>query len=66
MRFLSLILCLIALQNFSIAQPWLSKPYLQKRSKGDSLIQPNFYEIQKAFNKYEKKEIQERNNEAKR
>ncbi|MEP6645874.1 MAG: hypothetical protein ABJC12_02195 [Saprospiraceae bacterium] len=65
MRFLCLILCLIGIHNFSIGQPWLSKPYLHTRSKNDSLIQPNFYAIQKAFNKYEKKELRERNNEAK-
>ncbi len=39
------------------AQPWMNAPYLKIRRSDDSLKLTNFYEIQKAFNRYEKKQM---------
>ncbi|MEP6645875.1 MAG: hypothetical protein ABJC12_02200 [Saprospiraceae bacterium] len=63
MRFISLILLVLALQTNSSAQPWLTKPYFKSRNYGDSLTRPNFYDIQKAFDKYEKKQLRAKKEE---
>jgi len=39
------------------AQPWMQPPYLQIKSSADSSKLTNFYEIQKAFQKYEKDQL---------
>ncbi|MBP6680683.1 MAG: hypothetical protein KA166_05795, partial [Saprospiraceae bacterium] len=41
----------------STAQPWMNAPYLKIRRSADSLKLTNFYEIQKAFNRYERKQL---------
>lgn len=39
------------------AQPWISELYLKQNVRSDSLFVPNFYDIQKAYNRYEKKQL---------
>ncbi len=65
MRLLYLIFCLILCQTVPHAQPWLSEPYLKIRRQADTARYTNFYEIQKAFQKYAKKEMRERRKEQK-
>ncbi len=60
MRLLYLIVCSVLLQTAILAQPWLSEPYFKIRRQADTAKYTNFYEIQKAFQKYEKKEMRER------
>lgn len=38
------------------AQPWMSSPYLKIKNQADRKKLNNFYEIQKAFERYEKKQ----------
>ncbi len=42
------------------AQPWMDAPYLKIRRASDTLKLTNFYEIQKAFALYEKKQLRQR------
>jgi len=41
------------------AQPWMDAPYLKIRRASDTLKLTNFYEIQKAFELYEKKQLRQ-------
>ena len=38
------------------AQPWMSSPYFKIKKQADRKKLNNFYEIQKAFERYEKKQ----------
>ncbi len=60
MKFLFPILFLFLVSVNSRAQPWMSEPYLKIKKPADTLKQTNFYEIQKAFERYEKKELRKK------
>lgn len=42
----------------SHSQPWMNTPYLKINRASDTSKRTNFYEIQKAFNRYEKSQLQ--------
>ena len=52
---ISCIIALIILCSGASAQPWMHSPYLKIKTPADSSKLTNFYEIQKAFELYEKK-----------
>ncbi len=54
MRSLAPVIGFLLLVASAAAQPWLQPPYLKVKSRADTLICPNFYEVRKAFNRYEK------------
>lgn len=41
------------------AQAWMNRPYLTSSGKSGQETVPNFYDIQKAFQRYEKKQLKE-------
>ena len=53
---LAALIVLMGISSFS-AQPWMSPPYLKVKTRSDSIPVPNFYNIQKAYNRYEKHQL---------
>jgi hypothetical protein len=41
-------------------QPWMTEPYLQIRNVADTVKMKDFYEIQRAFYRYEKAQLRKR------
>ena len=55
MKALLTTLCFLSAVHLIVGQPWMERPYLKaQRSNADYV--PNFYDIQKAFSRYEKKQ----------
>ena len=53
-----LLLCILVLSGIvATAQPWMRAPYFKSKRSTDPSSPANFYDIQEAFNRYEKKQL---------
>jgi hypothetical protein len=50
-------LLILAAGHLASAQPWMEAPYLKAGRKSEAFRPANFYEIQKAFNRFEKEQL---------
>ncbi len=63
MKILLLTIIFFAIGLDLSAQPWMSEPFLRIKHPADSVKLSNFYDIQKAFNKYELKQLRKKNSD---
>jgi len=65
LKFLVPILFLLFFGMNTSAQPWMAEPYMKIRKANDTLKLTDFYEIQRAFGRYEKAQLRKRDKEEK-